>query len=167
MDETNLKLGNLIIPTGAGRGISQSITLFDNGDLRRTVNGSLVDLTRDESRKFVSEISAIDQKTPTFAGIWKGMEISVECISTIRQLVNPPSTTVELIRDAVELSIFGRDVDGAKVTPTLVDGRDITFAVNVYLVEFFPVLDMVVSDISIDTDEYESTQSWRLSLEEL
>ena len=165
--ETNLVLGDLVIPIGSGRGITQTIALVDNGDLRRTVNGTLIDLTRDQNQKYTSNISASDQKTPSLAGIWKGMELVVSCIATIRQLVNPASLTATLIRDYATGSVFGRDINGAKITPTSVVGLLATFPSNVVMVEFYPKLTMLVSDISLNTDEYESSQSWDIDLEEV
>lgn len=165
--ETNLKLGDLIIPIGAGRGITQNISLVDNGELRRTVNGDLIDLTRDENRKYVSNISASDQKTPSLAGLWKGMQLVVESVAIIRQLVNPAALTATLVRDYVAGTVFGRDINGVKITPTSVVGLLATFPSNVVMVEFCPKLTMLIADISIDTDEYEATQSWDISLEEV
>jgi len=166
-EETNLKLGDLVIPVGAGRGITQTINLVDNGDLRRTVNGELLDLTRDENRKYESQISANDQKTPSLAGIWKGMQLTVECVAIIRQLVNPANTTATLIRDYVTGTVVGRDINGAKVTPTSVIGLVATFPTNIVMVEWRPKLVMLVSDVQISDDEYEATQSWDISLEEV
>lgn len=166
-DETNLKLGDLIIPIGAGRGIAQTISLVDNGTLRRTVNGTLIDLTRDENRKYVSTVSADDQKTPSLAGVWKGMQLVVECVATIRQLVSPAALTATLIRDYVTGSVFGRDINGAKITPTSVVGFLATFPSNVVMVEFYPKLTMLVAGVSINTDEYEASQNWTVELEEV
>lgn len=166
-DETNLKLGDLIIPTGAGRGITQALSLVDNGQLRRTVNGELIDLTRDQNQKYESTISATDQKTPSLAGVWKGVELEVECVVTIRQLVNPAALTATLIRDYVTGTVFGRDINGVKITPTSVVGLLATFPSNVVMVEFFPKLTMLVSSVSINTDEYEASQGWDISLEEV
>jgi len=166
-DETNLKIGNLVIPAGSGRGITQSINLVDSGDLRRTVNGTLIDLTRDENRKYTSTISASDQKTPSLAGIWKGMELIIESISTIRQLVNPASNSATMIRDYVVGTVYGRDINGVKILPTSIIGLIANFPSNIVMVEYCPKLTMLVSDISIDSDEYEATQSWTIDLEEV
>lgn len=166
-EETNLKLGDIVIPVGAGRGITQNISLVDNGDLRRTVNGTLIDLTRDETRKYTSSVQSSDQKTPSLAGIWKGQELVVECISTIRQLVSPASTSVTLIRDFVTGSVFGRDINGAKVTPSSNVDLAFTFPTNIVMVEWLPKLTMLVADINIDSDEYEATQGWSINLEEV
>lgn len=165
--ETNLVLGDLIIPIGSGRGITQSIEPVDNGELRRTVNGTLVDLTRDENRKFKSTISCSDQKTPSLAGIWKGMSLEVSSIALIRQLVSPAALTATLIRDYVVGTVFGRDINGAKITPTSVSGFLATFPFNVVMVEFYPKLTMLVDSISVETDEYGASQSWTIGLEEV
>jgi hypothetical protein len=166
-DETNLVLGSLVIPIGAGRGITQTIDLVDNGDLRRTVNGTLIDLTRDENRKYTSKISATDQKTPSLAGLWKGQQLVVSSIATIRQLVNPAASVATLVRTPVTGSVYGRDINGDKITPTSVIGLVATFPSNIVMVEFYPKLTMLISDITTSSDEYASSQTWDISLEEV
>lgn len=166
-DETVLVLGDLIIPVGAGRGISQSLGRIDNGQLRRTVNGILVDTTRSINQKFVSTINATDMSAPTFAELWKGMELVVECISKLRQFVVPAEDIVTLIRPAVEESIFGYKPDGTKIEPIDVNGLVVTFAENIVRLEFRPILTMLVVDITDDSDEYASSESWSIQLEEV
>ena len=169
-EETILTLGDLVIPAGAGRNISQTLQFIDNGDVRRTINGTLTDLTRVVNRKFESQISTIDQATPAITELFKGQAILVECISKLRQNVFPASTTETLIRDPVVSSVLGRDSSGAPINPTIVGGtgnRDITFAVNIVLIEFRPILNMMVLANSINTDEYGASEGWTLDLEEV
>ena len=168
-NETILTLGNLVIPVGAGRGITQSLQPIDNGSLRRTVNGNLVDLTREENRKFESQIRCTDMATPAMAELWKGTEILVGCISILNQNVNPIANAVTLIRDPVAGSIFGFEVDGTKHEPVSVLGRDITFDVGIDVanVEFRPELNMRVVANSTSTDEYEAEEGWQIDLQEI
>lgn len=191
--ETNLVLGSYIIPIGSGRGITQTLNIVNNGVMRRTVNGSLVDLTRDQNRKFDSKISANDLITPTMAGIWKGMELEVQCIATIRQLQFNSggyllledggihlledgggdeldvigADVLTLIRDPVAGSIVGRGLSGQKIATTIISGRDVTFADTIAYAEFRPKLQMRVSDITLSDDEYSAKQNWQIDLEEI
>lgn len=166
-DETVLKLGNLYFPVGAARGISQTIDLVSNGELRRTVNGDLKDITRQQNRKFISSISCSDTESPTIQGIWKGTQLVVECIQPFRQLIDPAGLVGNLIRTPVTGSVFGRAANNDKVLPTSVVGLVATFPTNVVMVEYRPILTMMVSDISEDKDEYGAVEAWSLSLEEV
>ena len=169
-DETILVLGDLEIPAGAGRGITQTLQFIDNGDVRRTVNGNLRDLTRTENRKFESQVSITDQATPAMSELFKGQILLVEFITKLRHNVFPPSTTATLIRDPVVSSVLGRDSACTPITPTIVGGvgnRDITFATPVVMVEFRPILNMMVLASSLNTDEYAAEESWVIDLEEV
>ncbi len=168
-DETLLKLGDIVIPAGAGRGITQTVTPIENGSIRRTVNGELIDLTRQESRKYASAISAGDNAgtAPAFAGLWRGQTLVVECIKTIRQTVFPASLSATLIRSPVAGSVVGRDALGAKVNPSSVVDRLATFPSNVVMIEFRPILTMKVLSVNEDVNEYEASETWSLELEEV
>lgn len=169
-DETILVLGDLEIPAGAARGITQTLQPIDNGDVRRTINGTLTDLTRVVNRKFASQISIADQATPAIAELFKGQTLLVESITKLRQNVSPPSTTETLIRDPVVSSVLGRDAACTPITPTIVGGtgnRDITFATPVVMIEFRPILNMMILQYSLNTDEYGAEEGWTLDLEEI
>lgn len=167
-DETILKIGDLIFPVGAARGISQTIQPIDNGDVRRTVNGSLLDLTRIQNRKFESQIRLQDQATPTLAGVWKGSTHIIECIFPFRELVDPASTTHTIIRTPVTGSVTGiEDISGLIVDPISVVGEDITFTNAVNLIKYRPVLTMMVLAITFDVDEYAATEGWTVDFEEV
>lgn len=167
-DETILKLGDIEFPVGSARGISQTIQPIDNGDVRRTVNGTLLDLTRIQNRKFESQIRLQDQATPTFIGFFKGSILVVESIVPFRELVNPASTTQTIIRTPVTGSVTGiESVSGLVVDPISVVGEDITFANTVNLIKYRPVLTMMILAITLDADEYAATEGWVIDLEEV
>lgn len=165
--ETILTLGNIVIPIGAGRQITQTLQPIDNGDLRRTVNGTLKDLTRLENRKFSGQIRCTDMSTPAIAELWKGQIILVDCIQPLNQNISPTSLTAILIRDPVAGSIYGYDAAGNKHQPSLVNGRDVEFLVNVLNIRFRPRLNMMVLATSIDVDEYPAEEGWSIDLEEV
>lgn len=167
MSETVLKIDNISFPIGSARGITQTITPVDNGELRRTVNGELVDITRAENRKYESTINCADMGIPTLGDIWRGKVISVECISNIRQSVSPASATAALHRPHVSDSVFGYTQEGEKVTPQSVSLGVATFQKNIVRVDFRPKLSMMVMDWSSSDDEYEASSSWTLSLSEV
>ena len=166
-NETILTLGNIAIPVGAARGITQTLQPIDNGDVRRTVNGTLLDLTRAENRKFESQIRCSDMATPAMAELWKGQTLLIECIQILNQNINPTFTDVTLIRDPVTNSVFGFEADGTKINPVSVTGRDVIFASDVVNVEFRPILNMMILATSVNTDEYAAEEGWSIDLEEV
>lgn len=166
-NETILTLGDIVIPVGSARGITQTLQPINNGDLRRTVNGSLKDLTRVENRKFESQIRCTDMATPAMAELWKGQTLSIECIQVLNQNVFPAGQAATLIRPPVSGSVVGFDSTGSKVLPTTVIGSDATFPSDVVNIEFRPILTMMVSATSMDTDEYEAEEGWSIDLEEV
>lgn len=169
MVETVLKIGDLVFPVGSDRGITQSLAPIDNGDLRRTVNSALVDTTREVNRKFTTTINCTDFDAPTLAGVWKGAAFTVECIAYLNQVVNPANDTATLIRDAVTTSIIGIKADGSHITPVSFSHITFlaTFAEDVVTIKFRPILDMLVVEVSSDTDEFEAGVGWSVTLEEV
>lgn len=167
MSETDLILGDLIIPVGAGRGITQTLSFVNNGDLRRTVNGKLVDVTRKENRKYVSTVSCTDMDAPSISEIWRGEVLDVSFIVKLSQAVSPPSQNVTISREAVAGSIQGFDTDGLPVPIDSITGQDIEFEADVALVSYNPLLEMMVVDVSVNTDEYDAQVGWSIQLEEV
>lgn len=167
MSETNLKIGEIIFPVGSARGITQSFDLVDNGSLRRTVNGTLVDTTRQVNRKYTTSISCNDMGMPTLTGLWRGMQVDVDCISKFREFYNPPSEIVNITRTPVDGSIVGYNSLGEKVEFISQDELELTFDSEVSFVDYSPRLTMLVSSVSHDEDEYGAETSWSIDLEEV
>lgn len=167
-DETVLKIGNIYFPVGSARGISQQLDPIENGELRRTVNAELIDMTRALNRKFRSQISCTDMEVPAFFGLWRGSEVVVECIKRAYQNIWPAADVVTLIRPYVPGSVFGRNQDNVKITPLSIVGDLVTFpaASNCVSVEFRPILTMLVDETSTNHDEYGAEVGWNISLEE-
>ena len=137
-----LTLSGIGVPPYSVRGATQTLQPIDAAQqLRRTINGALIDLSRAEFRKYRSTISCTDQQPPAVDGVWPGQIVTVGCIS--------------------ELSY--RTVGGSPSRP-LVSGSsraegDYTF--------YRPQLVMRVVSFSQDTDEYGASVSWSLELEEV
>lgn len=137
---TLLTLTGMGVAPYSARGCSQSLEpIAQAARMARTVNGTLVDISVPQFRKYKSSISCADQKAPTLAGIWPGMILTVECIAELGVGDGTPD------RDAVADSTY---TDGG-----------ITY--------FRPVLTMAVVNFSQTTDEYGAQTSWTLDLEEV
>ena len=137
-----LTLSGIGVPPYSARGASQTLEPIEAArQLRRTVNGALIDLSRPEFRKYRSTISCADQQPPAIDGVWPGRVVTVDCISELsyRTSGGTPGRTV---------------VPGSSRTE-----GDYTF--------YRPQLTMRVVSFSQDTDEYGATVSWSLELEEV
>jgi len=123
------------------RGLTQSLTLIEaSQQMRRTVNGSLIDISAPQFRKYRSTITCADQLPPAFDPVYPGQSVTVDCVSELSYLTGgSPSRTVVPASSRV---------DGAY-----------TF--------YRPRLTMRVVGFGYDTDEYGATVSWTLELEEI
>lgn len=163
-DDTSLIIDGILIPVGAARGVKASLELIDNGQLRRTVNGELVDLTRTTSRKYKLSLSCSDLSTPTLADLVRGQQVQVVPPKRLRQAV-PASGQVTLRRPAADGTLRAHAADGATVEYAV--AGDVVTAPAGSIVSYLPVLDMLVSSVSHDAEEWDATESWSVELEEV
>jgi hypothetical protein len=166
-DETIFAIDGVTLPPGSARTLRQTLEVLDNGELRRTVNGALVDLTRAQARKFRSTISCDDQDIPGFAHLWKGALVTVDCAAPLSQSITPPTAEITLIRPPVPGSVEGFAADGTAVALSALDGQDASFTAPVALTRFRPRLAMRVVSRSWDLSEAAAETGWSLELEEV
>ena len=141
MPET-LTLSGIGVPPYSVRGATQTLQPIDAAQqLRRTINGALVDISRAEFRKYRSTITCTDQQPPAVDGVWPGQIVTVGCISELSY-----KTAGGVAARAV--------VSGSSRTE-----GDYTF--------YRPQLTMRVVSFSQDTDEYGASVAWSLELEEV
>lgn len=142
-DTTVLTITALGLPPYSTRGASQTLQPIDAArSMRRTVNGTLVDLSVSELRKFRSTISCTDQQPPAFNGIWPGQTVTVDCISELAY----------------------EDATGESADRTAVSGSTRTEGSFVF---YRPQLTMKVMSFRTDTDEYGAECGWTIELEEV
>jgi hypothetical protein len=71
------------VPLYAARGLTGTLRPIDmaqgSDKLRRTVNGTLIDISAPQMRKYQLEASGEDQEAPAFDGLWPGMAVEVDC----------------------------------------------------------------------------------------
>ena len=137
-----LSLSGFGVPPYSARGASQTLEPIGQAQqLRRTINASLIDISRPEFRKYRSTISCSDQQPPAMGGVWPGQIVTVDCIAELSYKTSggSPARTV---------------VSGSSRTE-----GDFTF--------YRPSLSMRVVNFSQDTDEYGAVVSWTLELEEI
>lgn len=140
---TNLVLSGQGVPPYSARGLRQSLDPIDqvkgSANLRRTVNGTLIDLTPPQMRKYKSTISGNDQQAPAFDSLWPGAILTVDTVVTLAYLT-------------------ANNVPGRLVAGSYVDG-----AYTFYQLQ----LTCMVMDWNVETDEWGAINSWQLHLEEV
>ncbi len=141
MTDTALVITGAAITPYSARGVSQTLDPIQQaGNLRRTVNGTLVDLSVAELRKYQSRVSCRDLDVPALDGVWPGDLVTVDCVAELSYATSggTPSRTV---------------VSGSSRTV-----GDFTF--------YRPQLSMRIVGISAQFDEYGAEVGWSLDLEE-
>ena len=137
-----LTLSGIGVPPYSVRGATQTLQPIEAAQqLRRTINGLLVDLSRAEFRKYRSTITCTDQQPPAIDGVWPGKVVTVGCISELSYKTAGGAA--------------GRSVVSGS---SRIEG-DYTF--------YRPQLTMRIVSFSQDTDEYGASVSWSLELEEV
>lgn len=126
------------------RGLTQTLKVISaSKQLERTINGTLVDLSVPQFRKYQSTITVSNEvNAPPLDGIYPGMEVTVGCAV----LLSYPTGRFG--------SPHRPEVSGS----SYVEG-DYTF--------YRPVLDMRVVDIDQSLAEWEGKNGWTLELEEI
>jgi len=141
-DSTLLKISGIGMSPHAARGLTQTLNPIEQAkDLRRTINGELIDFSVEQFRKYASVISGNDQMPPGVAGVWPGRHIQVECLAELYYLTA-----------------------GGSAERPVVAGSARTEGPYTY---YRPVLEMRVLDFSQSFDEWDAQVSWSLTLEEI
>jgi hypothetical protein len=143
-DSTVLVLTLIGLPPYSARGLTQTLEPIDAAkQQRRTVNGTLMDLSVNQFHKFKSTISGNDQDPPALDAVMPGKVITVDCIT-------------ELCYDATYIGSPSRPpVSGSERTE------------QYPFIFYRPVLDMMVTAFQIERDEWGAQVSWSLNLEEV
>jgi len=137
---TLLVISGMGVPPYSARGLSQTLTPIPaSQQMRRTVNGELLDISSPLFRKYASSISCTDQQAPALEGIWPGQVLTVDCVA---ELAYPTMT------GSPERTVVASREEGAW-----------TF--------YRPRLVMMVTGFQTQTDEYQAVVAWQLDLEEV
>jgi hypothetical protein len=140
--ETLLGISGPGISPYSARGLSQTLEPIDAAkNMRRTINGTLLDVSAEQFRKYRSTISCNDQNTPALDGIWPGMTLTVDCVATLSYKTG-----------------------GGAPSRSVVPGS--SYAQGTFTI-YRPRLTMIVSNYSVQEDEYGAAVSWSLDLEEV
>jgi len=139
-NETQLILTGMGVPPYSARGLTQSLDpIGAAANLRRTINGALIDVSSAQFRKYRSTISGNDQQPPAIDAIWPGLQLTVSCIAELGFLT------------------------GGTAGRTAVAGSTRTEGSFTF---YRPQLLMLVTNFTVTKDEYGALQSWSLECEE-
>lgn len=130
------------VPLYSARDLEQSLEPIKAASVtRRTINGTLVDLSLASFHKYESKISCKDVEAPALDGVFPGMALTVDCVS-------------ELVY---------RTTGGSPARP-VVEGS--TRTVGQYTI-YRPRLNMMVIGVQQRLSEYDHDIKWELDLEEV
>ena len=89
----------ILVISGAGlspysaRGLTQTYEPISASiHLERAVDGSLLDFSAPQMRKYKSKISCVDQNVPALCGVWPGTTVTVDCVEEMSFLTSNPSS---------------------------------------------------------------------------
>jgi hypothetical protein len=141
-DMTVLDLSIIALEDGAARGLSQTLEPIEAAtSLRRTVNGTLVNIAAAQFKKYRSNISGSDQIPPAFDGVWPGDSVVVKCIAELAYLTS-----------------------GGTPEKSVVAGSSRTDGSTTF---YRPQLTMRITNISTATREWDAAVAWSIDLEEV
>jgi hypothetical protein len=109
--------------------------------LARTVNGSLIDISAPQMRKYQLDVAGSDQAPPALDGLWVGMMVNVASHVELAYL----TSTGIAGRPAVPGSVRTED--------------DFTY--------YCPQFTMLVVDLQVERAEWDAQVTWSLTLEEV
>ena len=139
---TVLTISTFGVPPYSARGLTQALEPIAPavGNVFRTINGGLLDLSRGQFKKYKSTITQTnDQNPPANDAFWPGQEITIDCIA--------------------ELSYPVGGSPSRSVVP------DSAYTESGFII-YRPVLVMRVTAFTATKDEYGATTSWTLESEE-
>jgi hypothetical protein len=166
---TSLIISELGIGWQSGLDIHESLKPIEAGELRRTVNGDLVNLTSVEFRRLVLRISSDDIRPPALSHLWRGDVLTVVPVTELGDLIPAGGHSRTLVRDPHPGSVRCLTLAFGDV-PCTVDGRVVTLsspAAEPARIYYRPSLTMMVSGWSVDESEAAASSSWSLDLEEI
>ena len=127
------------------RGLTQTLQVIPAATSQgRTINGTLIDLSVAQFRKYTSKISCSDVNAPALDNLWPGMTVTVDCACSLCYAAGNPGSPA---RPEVSGSSYA---DGSPA-----------------FIYYRPILDMMIKDISFHFDEWKAVVGWEMDLEEI
>ncbi|VDS10038.1 hypothetical protein PARHAE_03249 [Paracoccus haematequi] len=155
MRYSELKLNGQPLLPGADRNVAVSVTPISQAtNLRRTVNGELINVARDVYRKLRVTISGRGRRSPAFSDMFPGDDMTV-------QLPDPLFYAgADIGRTVIEKAGVLEDCSEIRVPPGA------PFAQPVAAVGYILLLECKITGLSVQVDEWKKDYTWNLELEE-
>jgi hypothetical protein len=139
--QTLLQISVMGVPLYSARNLSQTLEPINAlNNLRRSINGVLIDVNNPQFYKYKSKITCTDVRTPSIDGIWPGLTVTVDCVA---YLCYPAGGTAQRL---------------------MISGSQYTEGSFVF---YRPRLTMLVTSSTMQVDEWAGTVPWELDLEEV
>lgn len=180
MSDTLLVLTGIGVPRFAARGLTESLAPIDLGELRRDINGVLRDLTEPSlDRRYGLTISGGDVRPMALDGVWRGKELTVDCVTELGKAGTFAAGTATVALDRVPVpgsgfaqlgDVFTSDVvfseasDNTWTATATFPGGVLAGAGFIY---YRPRLVCMVTGWSGDLAEWAAAPTWSLELEEV
>lgn len=182
---TDLQLSGIAIPARADDSVSVRIAPeAGSSDLRRTVNGDLVQVARSVFQKYAISLTGTGINLPALVPSWPGQYVEILTPDPIAITPTPDGLSASWNRAAV--GVHGRTADGIRVEPgsqppsvlplqevggsaRLVQLRapwSVTFPVPVVVVFARPIIACLSAGWSADTEDASKSAAWALELRE-
>ena len=140
MSDTDLVMVGIGVTPYSARGLTERLEPIGGGAVRRTVNGTLVDVTDVAFRKYSLSLSANDQEPPALDSAWRGLQVVVDAVSRLAYAT------------------------GGSPGRTIVPGSSVVVG---GFTTYRPRLTMLIVGWSQDKDEWQAGVGWSLDLEEV
>lgn len=125
----------------SARGVTQTLDLETSGEIRRDINGNLIDLTHEQFRKYKSTVSCKDFTSPALDNVWEGSTVLVDCVQELSYRTAGGSPTRPQVGGSAR------------------EEGDFTW--------YRPQLTMMVVNVEQQTDEWPADIAWKLELREV
>jgi hypothetical protein len=166
--ETMLTLSVGGFPPLSARGCEQTLSVINDGDMRRTINGTLVLNKNQPIKKYKSIIKCKDKTSLASFGLYPGKDIMVGCIHHLFQAGNVGDNGLE--RPFVDGSIQVININ-RELIPFIIQNKTIhieqTNNMDPIFISYRPLLSMRVVRYELFTYEWSLESGWELELEEI
>ncbi|MCP4924072.1 MAG: hypothetical protein GY915_08615 [bacterium] len=173
MEATDLRLEGVDLPPCTTRSCAQSLEVVPLGRTLRTLNGELhfisafCEGSTQGQLKYKSTVEGEDRTSLPLEQLSQGMRLKVHCIARLSQSSKGGDDLVQLKRPFVPGSLRCINWSGEEV-PVEVDRQTLLFEdEKEVFISYCPILEMRLTTIRTEINEWSGKVEWRLDLEEV
>ncbi len=168
--QTKLKISHVGFPPFSTGNCSQTLMPLKPQKIWRTINGEALEAIAGREKRYKTFISGHDTNPPSFGGISAGSKVVLECIQHLWVQMDVDGRAV-LEKVPVEESVVA--IDNRGNIHDLVREDDKTFSLKdkgitePIFTRYAPCLEMVVTNLTIENEEWGKGYTWKLEAEEI